>query len=122
MALTVAQIQTDMNTPVGDIPTAPGNLTATVIGPNQVNLNWTASTGNLGVAGYLVERSEGAGNTDFVQIGATSSTNYNDTDLIANTNYNYRVRATDSLGRLGTLFTCGAGFIPDSRSARAWRS
>ena len=64
-------------------------------------MNWTTSTGDLGVAGYLVERSEGAGNTDFVQIGATSSTNYNDTDLIANTNYNYRVRATDSLGDLG---------------------
>jgi hypothetical protein len=101
VALAAAQIQADMNTPVGDIPTAPGNLTAAVISPNQVNLSWTASTGDLGVAGYFVERSEGAGNTDFVQIGATSSSNYNDTDLFPNTNYNYRVRATDSLGDLG---------------------
>jgi hypothetical protein len=105
VALTAAQIQSDMNTPVGDIPTAPGNLTATVISTNQVNLSWTASTGDLGVAGYFVERNQGAGGINFVQVGATSSTNYVDSGLVANTNYNYRVRATDNLGDLGPYAT-----------------
>ena len=62
------------------------------------------------MAGYFVERSQGAGSTNFVQIGATSSTNYEDTDLVPNTNYNYRVRATDSFGRPGTVLKCGTGF------------
>ncbi len=101
VALTAAQIQADMNTPVGDIPTAPGNLSATVLSPNQVNLSWTASTGDLGVAGYFVERSLGPGSANFAQIGATSNTNYVDNGLLSSTNYNYRVRATDSLGDLG---------------------
>ncbi|HKW31117.1 MAG TPA: LamG-like jellyroll fold domain-containing protein [Verrucomicrobiae bacterium] len=118
VALTAAQVQADMNTPVGDIPTAPGNLTATVISPNQVNLGWVASTGDLGVAGYFVERSQGAGGSNFVQIGATSSTNYVDSGLVANTNYSYRVRATDSLGDLGPYSSVAVVFMGLSISPR----
>src|SRR5258708_9908780 len=33
-------------------PTAPANLTATAASSGQVNLSWTASTDNVGVAGY----------------------------------------------------------------------
>ena len=64
-ALTATQIQADMNTPFGNIPTAPGNLTATVISTNQVNLSWTASTGNLGVSGYLGGAQPGSGQYEF---------------------------------------------------------
>ena len=35
----------------------------------QINLSWTASTDNVGVTGYLVERCQGAGCTTFAQIG-----------------------------------------------------
>jgi hypothetical protein len=105
VALSAAQIQTDMNTPVGNIPTAPGSLTGTLISTNQVDLNWTASTGKLGVTGYLVER-QGPGSTNFVQIGTTSSIGYaDDTNLVLNTNYTYRVRATDASGDLGPYST-----------------
>jgi hypothetical protein len=38
-------------------PTAPSNLTATAISGSQINLSWTASTDNVGVTGYRVERS-----------------------------------------------------------------
>jgi Concanavalin A-like lectin/glucanases superfamily len=100
VALTQSQIQADMNTPVGDIPTAPGDLIATAVGGNVVNLSWTVSTGDLGIAGYFVERT-GPGDTNFAQIGATSGTTYQDTGLVLNTIYIYRVRATDSLGDLG---------------------
>ena len=113
VALTEAEIQADMKTPVGDLPTGPGDLIATVAGLNEVNLNWAASTGDLGVAGYFVERA-GPGNTNFVQIGATSGTNYQDSGLVLNTNYTYRVRATDNLGDLGpysALVTVSTGFL-----------
>ncbi len=70
-ALTAAQIQTDMATPVGggsadtQPPTAPTNLTATAAGSAQINLSWAASTDNVGVTGYRVERCQGAGCTNF---------------------------------------------------------
>src|SRR6266550_433229 len=46
-------------------PTAPGNLTATAVSGSQINLSWTASTDDVGVTGYAVERCQGAGCTSF---------------------------------------------------------
>src|ERR1700693_21399 len=79
-------------------PTAPTNLTATVSG-SQINLSWTASTDNVGVTGYLVERCLGAGCTTFAQIATPTSTTYSDTGLTPGS-YSYRVRATDAAGNL----------------------
>jgi len=36
-------------------------LTATAASASQINLAWTASTDNVGVTGYMVERCTGAG-------------------------------------------------------------
>ena len=83
-------------------PTAPTNLAATAAGMNQINLGWTASTDNVGVTGYLVERCQGAACNNFVQIGTTTGTTYNDTGLTASTSYSYRVRATDAAGNLSS--------------------
>jgi chitodextrinase len=80
-------------------PTAPENLTATAVSSSQINLSWSASTDNVGVTGYLVER-QGPGSTGFAQVGTTAGTTYNDTGLVAGTNYSYRVRATDATGNL----------------------
>ncbi len=102
VALTMAQIQTDMNTPVPpdmQPPSAPANLVATAMGGTQVELNWTAATDNLGVTGYLLERQD-PGNTGFAQIAVLAGTNYFDTGLVGPTNYSYRVRATDAAGNL----------------------
>ena len=46
-------------------PTAPSGLTATATSPTPVNLAWTASTDNVGVTNYLIERCQGAGCTSF---------------------------------------------------------
>ena len=81
-------------------PTAPSNLTATAASASQINLAWTASTDNVGVTGYLVERCSGAGCTNFAQIGTPTSTSFSDTGLTASTSYSYRVRATDAAGNL----------------------
>src|SRR5206468_2767973 len=106
-ALSQAEIQADMNTPVGspagppdtEAPSTPGNLVATAIGVSQVHLSWTASTDNLGVTGYLVERQD-PGSTNFVQVGTSTGTSYNDTGLAAGSSYSYRVRATDAAQNL----------------------
>src|SRR5438876_1194011 len=37
-------------------PTTPSGLTATVAGSSGANLSWSASTDNVGVTGYIVDR------------------------------------------------------------------
>ena len=107
VALTAAQIQTDMATPVGSSqdttpPTQPGTLTANAASASEVDLSWGASTDNVGVTGYLVERCQGAGCSNFAQIATTTGTGttYKDTSVVASTSYSYRVRATDAAGNL----------------------
>jgi hypothetical protein len=75
-------------------------LTATAASASQINLAWTASTDNVGVTGYRVERCSGAGCTTFAQIGTPTSTTFSETLLTANTSYSCRVRATDAAGNL----------------------
>ncbi|WP_432824871.1 LamG-like jellyroll fold domain-containing protein [Dactylosporangium sp. CA-092794] len=106
-ALTAAEVQTIMNSPlvppVVDTtpPSTPTGLTATAAGATQVNLSWPAATDDVGVAGYQVERCQGAGCTNFAAIGTVGTNAYSDTGLTASTAYTYRVRAADSAGNLG---------------------
>jgi len=79
-----------------------GGLTATAASSSQINLSWTASTDNVGVTGYRVERSTGAGSTTFAQIAVATGTTYTDTGLSVGTVYNYRVRAADAGGNVST--------------------
>ena len=83
--LTAAEIQTDMNTPVGAPPppdtappTDPTNLGATAVGTSQINLTWTGSTDNVGVSGYRVERCQGAGCTGFAEVATPTGTSHPD--------------------------------------------
>ena len=78
-------------------PTAPTNLSATAVSNTQVNLSWTASTDNVGVTNYLVERCQGASCSNFAQIATPATTSYNDTGRTASTTYRYRVRAQDAV-------------------------
>ena len=105
-ALTQTQIQTDMTTAIGTVPgsgpSAPGNLTASAVSSTEVDLTWTASTSDVGVANYLVERCQGIGCAatlaNFAQIGTTNAQTlvFHDTGLAANGSYSYRVRARDN--------------------------
>ena len=71
-------------------------LTATAVSSSQINLSWSATDSAGGLAGYRVERCQGAGCTNFAQI-ATPVTNSN-TGLTAGTSYSYRVKAVDAAG------------------------
>jgi glucose/arabinose dehydrogenase/chitodextrinase len=93
-------------------PTAPTGLTATAVGPTGINVGWTASSDNIGVTGYQVERCQGAGCNNFAQIATPSSTTYGDTSLSPSTTYRYRVRAVDAAGNLSTYSTAATATTP----------
>jgi len=105
-ALSQAEIQTDMATPLGGAlldttpPSAPANVVANASGPTQVNVSWSASTDNVGVTGYRVERCQGTGCTGFAQVAAPSAPGFGDTGLSASTSYSYRVVALDAAGNV----------------------
>ena len=75
-------------------------MSAVATSSSQISVSWNASTDNVGVTGYLVERSQGAGSTAFAQVGTVPGTNYGDSGLLVGTVYNYRVRATDAATNL----------------------
>ena len=115
-ALSQAEVQADMAAAVGvsdtQPPTTPTNFTATAIGPNQINLSWTASTDNVGVTGYLLESCQGASCTTFTQIATPSTTAYTDSSVLAGTSYSYRVRATDAAGNRSSYSAVATAVTP----------
>jgi len=98
-------------------PNAPTNLMVTAVSDTQINLVWTASTDNVGVTGYMVERCQGAACSNFVQISTSTATTFSDTGLTGTTSYSYRVRATDAAGNLEQLFQHGTASTATGRSA-----
>ena len=108
-----------MTTPVNNgpdttPPTQPGTLSTNVVSASEVDLSWGASTDNVGVTGYQVERCSGTGCTNFAQIGTTTGTGttYKDTTTVASTTYSYRVRATDAAGNLSTYSNTASATTP----------
>jgi hypothetical protein len=81
-------------------PTSPTNLAATSPSQSSISVTWTASTDDIGVANYLVERCQGSGCSNFTQVGTPTTSPFVDTGLTPNTFYNYHVRATDAAGNL----------------------
>ncbi|MFD0693491.1 NPCBM/NEW2 domain-containing protein [Paenibacillus sp. GCM10027628] len=75
-------------------PTAPTNLQASNLTQTGVQLNWTASTDDVGIAGYDVY----SGSTI---IGSTNSTSYAVSGLAAQgTSYTFTVKARDAAGNV----------------------
>jgi len=75
-------------------PTVPGGLVASAESPTRVNLSWSASSDNVGVAGYTVFRND-------VEIATvTGATSFSDTGLSPATSYRYTVAAFDAAGNV----------------------
>ena len=72
-------------------PTTPTGLTATAASSSAVNLSWTPSTDDVGVAGYKVFRNG-------TQVATTTAPSYQDTGLSEATSYSYTVSAFDAAG------------------------
>jgi calcineurin-like phosphoesterase family protein len=90
-------------------PTAPSNLTASALAWNQVSLNWTAGTDNVGVAGYQIFRNG-------TQIGTSFGTSYVDTTTQAQTTYNYTVKTVDGAGLTSNSSNTAILTTPDPAS------
>lgn len=69
-------------------PTTPTLISATPVGPTQIDILWTASVDDFSVGGYVVRR-------DGVPIATTTLTSYADTGLAPSTTYAYEVQAFD---------------------------
>ena len=99
------------NTP----PSVPTGLTATATSSSEIDLSWTASTGDgtYSVAGYQIFRNG-------LQVGTTTSgTIFADTGLAASTTYGYVVDAYDTHGNVSaqsgsvnTTTQAGVTFTP----------
>jgi len=90
-------------------PTTPASLVATTDGPFGITVSWQASSDNVGVSGYRVERCAGTPCSGFSQIATPTGTSFSDTGLNSATAYTYRVRAGDAAGNLsGYSNTAGA--------------
>jgi len=76
-------------------PTAPTNLNSSNITQTSLDLNWTASSDNVGVAGYDVYQ----GTTI---IGSVSTTNYSVSNLSEGTSYTFSVKAKDDAENIST--------------------
>ena len=103
-ALTAAEIQGDMNQPVGVVdtepPTAPTNLNVTGSLANA-QLTWTAATDNVSVVRYNVHRGTTAGFTPSAanRVGQPTGTSFTDTPPAGV--YFYKVTAEDGSGNVG---------------------
>ncbi len=97
-------------------PTAPTNLQATAAGETQINLTWNASTDNVGISEYRVERCQGSNCTNFTALPTAApitATTYSDTGLSVNIGYRYRVRAVDLAGNFGPYSNDAGVTTPD---------
>lgn len=75
-------------------PTKPSGLVAAAVSSSQINLSWTASSDNVGIASYDIYRSPVSGSA--AKIGTVSSTSFGDANLQPSTAYTYFVVARDA--------------------------
>jgi chitodextrinase len=72
-------------------PTAPGSFAKTTATTTSINVSWSASSDNVGVAGYTLYRNG-------TNVGSTTSTSYSYTGLTCNTSYTLAIDAADAAG------------------------
>jgi len=83
-------------------PTVPSGVTATPVSSSAINVSWTASADNVGVAGYRVFRGG-------VQIATTSATTFADSGLTPSTTYVYTAAAFDAAGNASAQSAAASG-------------
>jgi hypothetical protein len=95
-------VSADADPSDGSAPTAPGGFTATPASASQINLSWSASTDNVGVAGYqLYRNSTSSGNF----IATSTGSSYSSINLTASTLYQYFIRAFDASSNFSQFVT-----------------
>jgi uncharacterized protein (TIGR02145 family) len=82
------------------IPAAPSNLTGTVAPTTQINLSWTDNSTNE--TGFKIERRTGTGIYAIVGTVNSNILTFNDSGLLQNTTYIYRVYSYNTVGNSPT--------------------
>lgn len=72
-------------------PSVPSNVSAAAVSASQIDVSWTQSVDNIGVAGYNIYR-------DAAFLTSTTTANYSDVSLSSATVYCYAVSAFDAAG------------------------
>jgi chitodextrinase len=110
----------NVTTPDTIAPSTPTSLSATGVGPSQINLSWGASTdtGGSGLAGYRVYRNGS-------HVGSPSTNSFSDTGLATSTSYSYTVaaydNATNTSGQSNTASATTLTPVSVSLSTTLWR-
>ncbi len=74
-------------------PSVPGGVGASAVAANQIDVSWTASTDDVGVDHYAIER-----NGQPLATVPGTATSYSDTSVLPSTQYSYTVEAFDAAG------------------------
>ncbi len=91
----------------GQAPTTPASLTATVVSATRIDLAWSASTDNSGIAGYRLYRNG-------TLIATRTTRSYSDRGLQPDTLYSYAVEAYDAAGNTSGQATASATTLADT--------
>lgn len=95
-------------------PSVPQNVSASLVGSNQVNVTWSASTDNVGVDHYIVLRNGS-------QLGTSSTTSFGDGTVAPANTYAYSVEAADASGNVSASSTTASVTIPATGSIPVYR-
>lgn len=95
-------------------PSAPSGLSAVAVSVGQIDLAWTDNATNE--SEFRVERAIGQGSFTVIASLGTNATSYADTDVSADTDYSYRIRACNSADCSGPSAVAGAVTPPISPS------
>jgi hypothetical protein len=105
------------------VPAAPANLVANAVSSNQVSLTWNYSL--TGSTRFQIERKTGLGGAYALVAEVRDTASYIDTNLVANTQYYYRVKAVNVAGQSGysneaSVTTTSAGAPLPLTDLRLW--
>jgi len=94
-------------------PATPTGLTVTAVSPSQIGLSWAASTDDVAVTGYRVNR----GGALLTTVGAV--TTLQNTGLSPSTTYTYTVQAVDAAGNASGQSAAASATTPPAPDTTA---
>jgi chitodextrinase len=94
-------------------PTTPTGLSVTAVSPSQIGLSWAASTDDVGVTGYRVNR----GGALLTTVGTV--TTLQNTGLSPSTTYTYTVQAVDAAGNASGQSAAASATTPPALDTMA---